>query len=239
MNRYHRGNVLIIALFLTNLAIVVGFVLVMRADSLVSGIENQERNFKLSKNVEEKARLTMRYEKAVNSDGSGFTNTKSCPATVTMSGTIVATTESKPTSAYRYGGQLFCSGTSASGTNLLISYSANGTNFSSGRFMNIQAFSLSGSDLTATFNDFKRTVVTFTPPAGYSNIDINMDSDNYTPYSTGLVAYPNGYTDNDSEARRRIAGYVRQNLGWYNIFWNNKFTASYVSRNANNTGSLL
>jgi hypothetical protein len=64
--------------------------------------------------------------------------------------------------------------------------------------------------------------VRFTLPTVYSGIDINGNSDDRRPSSSGTIGYPLGATDNDSLGREVVYGYVRRDSGFNSIFWNNK-----------------
>lgn len=66
-----------------------------------------------------------------------------------------------------------------------------------------------------------------------------MDSDDYRPTSTGASAYPDGYRDDDADARASAAGLVRNDSGWNLAFWENPKTSAVIARNANNSGALF
>lgn len=84
-----------------------------------------------------------------------------------------------------------------------------------------------GTSLTGSFD------------ASLSNIDSNLNSDDYTPYSTGTITYPNGFLDDDILARTTVYGYIKKTLDWHNVFWNNTQTNAYTAKNIYNSGSLV
>lgn len=87
-------------------------------------------------------------------------------------------------------------------------------------------------------SDSDATVVSLTTTGLMSGIDLNANSDDARPYSTGTISYPDGVIDDDDLARKTIYGYIRKNSGWRLVYWNNPDTIKYIHANANNTGSL-
>jgi len=69
---------------------------------------------------------------------------------------------------------------------------------------------MSSANQVDTFSDTDTTNINITAsyPLSSDNIDDNFDSDNYTIYSTGTTLYPDGYVDNDADARLLNYGYV-------------------------------
>lgn len=58
--------------------------------------------------------------------------------------------------------------------------------------------------LSGTFFDSNSTHVRFDLPMNFSNLDGNLDSDDFRSGSTGSVSYPSGYLDDDADARKGV-----------------------------------
>lgn len=87
---------------------------------------------------------------------------------------------------------------------------------------------------TGTFSDGSGTDISFTATGVFSNLDINRNSDNFQASSTGTLVYPNGQSDDDDLARKTIYGYVKKDMGWYNIFTMNSSIRKYIANNSFN-----
>lgn len=72
----------------------------------------------------------------------------------------------------------------------------------------------------------------------FSEIDGDLDSDDFRSGSTGSVAYPSGYADDDADARKTAIGLVRADSGWNAALWTNSKTNAYVERNPYNSDSV-
>jgi hypothetical protein len=81
--------------------------------------------------------------------------------------------------------------------------------------------------------------VSFTTPTLYSGIDINGDSDDRRPTSSGSIGYPLGLTDNDSLGREVLYGYIRRDTGFNSVLWNTRSISSFIASNSYNSGSLV
>lgn len=179
-----------------------------------------------------------------NSDGNGFNPARSCPGAVTMSGTVGGITETVTTAAKVRGGRLVCEGVSAAGISLRLEYSSDYSTFLTGTYVNSlnvnpTAGSGAGTLLGATFSDPEAKFVSFALPSNFSNYDGGLDSDNYDVGSTGSVSYPDGYADNDADARLYPTGLVRNDSGWNLAYWSNPKTSTAIDRNPNNSGSVF
>jgi len=116
-------------------AVVIGYIITIKMDTLIGNLDIQNYDNKLHSNITEKANLAMEYNTTLNNNGSGFTNTVTCPDMVTMSGTIEGgTSEEIGTSPFFNGSVFMCSGATSSG-NLLLSYSSGGTVFETGIYL--------------------------------------------------------------------------------------------------------
>lgn len=215
----------------------IAYIIFSKSEILIGNITNQVWNAKITKNIEEKSNLAIRYDIAMNTNGSGFINTRSCPSNVTLSGTTASgTLETISTVPYFDGTTLYCSGATSSG-NLLLTYSSDFATFSTGVYTNDITLSPVGGTgtLTGSFSDPEAKYVEVSVPNSTSGLDANFNSDNYTTYSTGTIRYPDSFPDDDVAGRKTLYGYVKQDIGWYNIFWNNHKINSYIANNPNNT----
>lgn len=79
----NRASILLYAIFLANFAIVVAWILFSKSEILSQNIEYQNLNTQAIKDVKEKGILAIRYDRTMNSNGSGFLNTVHCPQIVT------------------------------------------------------------------------------------------------------------------------------------------------------------
>lgn len=238
--REQRGTILVYAILLVNFAVILGYIIFLKSETLLENTRYAQMNSKLTKNIEERANASMDYNLAMNRSGSGFTNTVSCP-TLTMSGTNVGSTysESIVTTPAFDGTTAYCTGPSASypGQNIRLDYSPNYLSFSGAVFRSGTANLTGSPTMTGILSDTESTRVTLTLGA-LSGIDANFNSDNYQPYSTGSVQYPSAYEEDDDLARKIVYGYVRKDNIWRNVFWNTATTADKIRKNSNNTGSL-
>ena len=76
------------AIMLSFFAVIIGYIIVLKIDTLVENLDIQNYDLKLHSNLTEKADLAIEYDISLNTDGSGVTRTISCPTVVTMSGTL-------------------------------------------------------------------------------------------------------------------------------------------------------
>lgn len=104
-------------------------------DTLMENFDIQNYDTKLHSNLTEKADLAMGYDISLNTNGSGFTNTISCPDSVTMSGTAAGgTTVTIGTVPFFQNTAFICSGSTTQG-NLLLSYGSGGNIFVTGSYL--------------------------------------------------------------------------------------------------------
>ena len=95
------------------------------------------------------------------------------------------------------------------------------------------------------FNDTDSTLISFTSEwiGGWDLIDDNLNSDDYTVWSTrradwSIVYYANWYQDDDVIPRKIVFGNVPANTNLYNIYWNNYKTVDFIDKNINNDDVL-
>lgn len=181
----------------------------------------------------------MDYHISLNQNGSGFTDTRSCPL-LSFSGTSSGSTyvENIPTSSTFDSGNTFCSGASTvyPWQYVRLDYSADYLTFSGVTFRGIFSQLTGTTTLSGTLTDSETSVV-YLNLGGLSGIDANGNSDNYRSSSTGSIEYPNTYTDDDDLARKVTYGFVRKDGIWRNIFWNTTKTSEIIQKNTNNTGA--
>ena len=237
-NKYvkSKGSVLIYTLVLVVISLIMALVILGIAWLLASNAELQEIRRKLSNNVLANGKLSLKYSKIVNSNGSGFTDTLWCPTNVTMSGTV-AKTITTPALTYQ-SGSIFCKGTHGWDTYKIY--------FLSGSISDtITDYGTDSINVTAgvgdrPFFDTDHTKIDYSSslPTSSDGIDDDFDSDNYLVSSTGATLYPSGYQDDDTDARKLLYGYANPWVGFVKMLWSNTETANYIEANTNNTGSL-
>lgn len=234
-----RGTILVYAILLVNFAVILGYILFLKSQTLLENTRYSQMSTKLSKNIEERADSCMDYHISLNQNGSGFIDTRECPM-LSFSGTSSGSTygESIPTTHAFDSGNSFCSGASTTYPWQLVrlDYSTDYLTFSGVTFRGAFAELTGTTTQSGTLTDPDASVVSLT--LGWlSGIDANGNSDNYRSSSTGVVEYPNTYTDDDDLARKVTYGFVRKDGIWRNIFWNTAKTAEVIQNNTNNTGA--
>lgn len=227
-----QASVLIYTLILVVISLIMALVILNIVGLLSSNAELQEITRKLGNNVLSKGNLSIKYNAIVNSNGSGFTDTYGCPTAVTMSGTISNTTSS--TTLMYQSGSIMCRGTHMG--NPFSIYVLTGSLSDTYVSYLGDSVDITGWIGDRNFLDSDNTLINFSAsPLPLDNIDDNFNSDNYTVFSTGSTYYPNGYQDDDADARKLIYGYANPWVWFVNMFWNNSQTLSFIDQNANNT----
>ena len=230
----NRGSVFIYAMMISFFAVIIGYIITIKIDSLMENLDIQNHNMKLHANLTEKADLAIGYDLSVNANGSGFTNTILCPNSVTLSGTLAGgTTNTIGTVPFFQNTAFVCSGSTSEG-NLLISYNSGGTIFATGSYLGstISLLPMDGtSSRTGTFSDGSGTYVSFTATGVFSNLDLDRNSDNFQASSSGTFLYPDGQSDDDDLARKIIYGYIKKNTSWQNSFLMNTPIRKYIASN--------
>lgn len=230
----HRGSVFIYAMMISFFAVIAGYIITIKMDSLLENLDIQDYNIKLHSHLTEKADLAMGYSLFVNTNGNGFTNTILCPSDVTLSGTLAGGISTTITTSPFFNNTNFvCSGSTAQ-WNLLLSYNSGGTIFATGsyRWSSISLLPINGTGArTGTFTDSSGTYLSFTATGTFSQLDLDRNSDNFQSSSSGTFMYPDGATDDDDLARRTIYGYVQKNTSWQNAFLMNTPVRKYITNN--------
>ncbi len=235
-----KWSVFVYAIVLSFLAVIFGYVITIKMDTLIENLDIQSYTTKLHSNITSKAELAIDYDIFSNGNGSGFTDTILCPDTVTMSGTLSGgTAEIITTAPYLYNTTFVCSGSTMVG-NLILSYSSWWNIFTTWSYLwsTISLDPTNGIGLrSGTFTDGSGTFLSFTATGIFSGLDLNKNSDNFLTSSTGTIWYPDDQWDDDDIARRTHYGYVNKGVGWYNAFGMNTSIRTYIEKNPFNTGS--
>lgn len=210
-----NGSVFLYAIMLSFFAVIIGYIIVLKMDTLIENLDIQNYDTKLHSNLTEKADLAIGYDNILNTDGGGFINTIACPASVTMSGTVSGGNNITISTVPFFDHGIFvCSGSTAEG-NLLLSYSSSGNVFSTGSYRSseISLLPIDGTgSRSGTFSDGSGTVISFQAPAIYSNLDMNGNSDDFHASSISSTPYPDGLSDNDDIARKTVYGYIKKDI---------------------------
>ena len=234
------ATVLVYTLVLVNLALIMG-VVIMNNNSV---LDNNEKayffNKEISHNITEKAQLSIKHAKNLNSNGSGFIDEIQCP-NLTLSGSSIR--ETFPTTAKPdpINKNLFCEGTGASYGTFVLTYDNHSSpkqitqveSLNFGQTQNFPIFSSSNTEQKTFWSFFAADF----PRASYANndllnpdgIDDNFDSDNYHPNSTGSIDYPNSQFDDDTNTQKLLFWYVWESVWYKNIFWSNSKILKYLS----------
>ncbi len=198
--------------------------------------ERQKLSVSMNNIMKYKSDIIIKLEKERNTSGSGFIDTLSCPKNITLS--WATNTSTVDTSLMYEEGVFVCRGTYGWNT-LDIFFNSWSTDIALAKYDTLHEVPLNSTQITGIFDDVDTTFIdlwntayTTTP----DSIDDNFDSDNYKRNSTGAIDYPDGYTDDDADARIITYGYILPNSGLYNIFWSNDIMMNYIAENTNNTG---
>lgn len=239
MNRknYKKWTVLIYTLVLVILGVFMASVVLNVAVELWNRYEISKLETSLIWTIRTKGDLSMKYARQLNSNGSGFIDNLSCPDNVSLSGSVSSgniDTELRIISSVP-----FCrSETLYRWSNVELYFNTDYTDLQFAEFewsqVSINSWSLSNSfsDSDSTFIDLWTTAY-----LSSDGIDDNFDSDNYSYLSTGSILYPDGYSDNDDDAKLMNFGYIVEDSGLYNILWSNSEVSRYIEENINNNGN--
>lgn len=86
--RSRDANILAYAIFLTVLAMALGYLYVSKSEILFENLRFQTYDSKMSKNLSAKADAAFAWAVATNSNGGGFSASRTCPQNVVFSGTV-------------------------------------------------------------------------------------------------------------------------------------------------------
>lgn len=218
-----------------------GYVFLSKSEVLLENLSFQGYDAKMARNLSAKADLTLGWAASLNANGGDFRPARACPASVTLSGSVDGSvTETVPTVAKIAAGKLYCEGVSLAGIPLRLDYSPDYSTFLTGTYVNSANVNAAGTGLTLSgqFSDPEGKILSVTVPPAYSEIDGDLNSDDFRAGSTGSVSYPSGHSDDDADARKTAIGMVRYDSGWTSALWTNVKTNAYVERNPNNADSV-
>lgn len=235
-----RATVLVYTMVLVVIAVFMATVILNIAVQLSSEFDIRNFEYSLENTIKLKWDLAMKYATSVNNSWNGFTDVISCPTNITMSGTTLRT--NWITTEIRYiDDRIVCHAASAhNGIDLNIFFNASFTDLQFAEYDWFQIW-INASNLVGNFSDTDSTQFTLanTSYLTWDSIDDNFDSDNYNIFSTGSIAYPDWYIDNDSDGRLLKYGYVLEWSDTYNIFWSNSEMKEYIGNNPNNSTPLF
>ncbi len=229
-------SVLVYTLILVAVSSVMALAILALASILSANAEIQEITRKLSNNVLSKWNLSIKYTNTINSNGSGFLDVEWCPTSVTMSGT---TNRSVTASALGYqSGSILCRGIHTSEEYVIV-VSSGWLSEALVEYRGDTIWATSGN-ARRTFNDIDNTLIDFTPsfPLVADGYDDDFNSDDYRAGSSGSLLYPDGYQDDDVDARKLLYGYAIPLWGFTNMMWSNQEIRDYIASNPNNTDGI-
>lgn len=227
-------TVLIYTLVLVILGVFMASVVLNVAVELWNRYKISQLESSLIGTIKTKWDLSMKYARQLNSNGSGFVDTLSCPDNISLSGSVNA--GSLDTELRILSDIPFCRSESLYyGNNLDIFFNAD---YSDLQFAELQGsqVAINSWSLAWIFSDGDSTTIDLWTTAYFSSdgIDDNFDSDNYSFSSTGTTQYPDSYSDNDDDAKLMSFGYIVEDSGLYNILWSNSEMSRYIEENTNN-----
>lgn len=229
----YSGTILIYTMILVILWVLMATVILNVASELSNQFEVRNIETGLINMIQTKSDLTMKYARNLNENGNGFTDTISCPLSVTMSGATQVTNNFTTTlkNELWLG---FCEGIHNSEP-IRLYFNTGATDLEYAQFRDKEVV-LSSVNPNNTFNDIDTTFIDISSslPLTPDLIDDNFDSDNYQVYSTWTVLYPDIFVDDDVHARLRIYWYVIENSGPYNVFWSYDAMGQYIDENTYN-----
>jgi len=235
MKHSKTGSVLVYTLILVVLSLLMWVVVLNISSLLESNTQLQNIVRKISANILSKWNLSIKYAQILNANGTWFVDTIGCPTLVTLSGSV---SNSTTASSLRFWSErAYCEGLHV-GNPYQIYFSTGYTDFVQAEYQ-WDVVSLTGRIGDTTFLDGDNTLIDFSwSPTPIDSIDDNLNSDNYMITSTGSTLYPDGYQDDDADARKIIYGYVSPGIGFANIFWNNDQTTQKIEDNTNNNDGV-
>lgn len=183
--------------------------------------------------LKSQAELWLKYTKDMNQSWSWFHDTVWCPQDISFSGSTV--TASWVDTILRNGSWFFYCSWNYDGDEFWVYFNPTTTDTEFLQFRSNEIF-FRDANKTGTLWDGDATYVDGTAsfPLISDAIDDDYNSDNYRISSTGSILYPDGYTDDDSDARLKKFWYTSPGSSWNNVFWSYKKMQEYISENTNN-----
>jgi len=208
------------------------------AVELSSRYELSKLENSLISSIKTKWDLSMKYTREMNNDGGWFVDAISCPQNIIMSWSTLRTTWIDTEIRFLTWSVLCLWESVHGGGNLALYFNSQYDDFFFAEF-NWSQVAINQSSLTGTFSDPDNTQIDIWSTAYFSpdGIDDNFDSDNYSPYSTWSITYPDWYNDRDDESKRINFWYILEWSGLFNILWSNSQMSNYIKNTPSNTNS--
>lgn len=232
-----KGTVLVYSLVLVTLSLLMAMVILNNTFVLQNEYNYNKIKTQLGASALSKWELMIKYANFLNTNGNWFIDNVSCPSSVTMSGSVHRTTGIN-TILTASGSSIYCRWTH-NGSSFDLYFNDDVDNIVLWKYQWFWAGLLSWSSRTNVFPDGDNTRVTFSESNFQisDGFDDNLNSDNYAENSTGSTVYPNGYQDDDADAKRLIYGFLSPDAWFQNIFWANTKTAIYINKLLSNSGT--
>ncbi len=230
-----KASVFIYVLVLINLVMIVWVVIIANSSMLMADYKISSTDKEVLYELSKKWKIALNISKGFNSDWSWFIDNISCPDTIVMSWNTVR--EEDISTSITYSWTVFCSWL-YNWENLKIYFNDYYSDFiwSSLWDSYIDLSSWDDKVWLSLFSDSDNTLISFSWSSyqKWDNIDDDFNSDNYSICSSGGIAYPNNYEDDDSNSRKTIYWYIPTGWDYHNIFWSNTKISEYIEKNQNN-----
>lgn len=237
INNNKKAVIFVYVIFLFAIAVTLAMLIVNNSYVFFNTIQDQDIIQDTNKNIQDKAESLFKLARFFNSNWSGFVDNISCPIDIFMSWTTNSWVISTTTLNYN-NWNINCSGDYNS-VPLNIFLSSDYTYFSWATYSWSYTDLVSWSWLTNFLDPDLTSINFFTIFLSWvDNIDDDFNSDNYMTNSTWVTNYPDNYSDDDVNHRKKIFGYVESNTLNKNIFFNNYETNQVISGSLNNSDSI-
>lgn len=231
-----KWSVFIYTLVLITLSVSMAMIVVTNVSILNNTFSDSQISQDLSTWLQKQFDAIKQRSDNFNSDGWGMTDNFWCPTNLVMSGSTTRTTNIN--SDYFFDGNRIICRADFSWSNLDLIFSNDYTTFITANLWGSDSVTLNweyAKTAATNFSDSDASLLTF--DSTYYNpdgIDDNFNSDDHSAQSSVGSNYPDGYLDNDSQAKTHIQWVVNNDNTWKNIFWNNTKIQDYIVQNTNN-----
>lgn len=235
-----KWNVFLYSVIFVWIAMTLSYIIFTNNNIFLNTVDYQRYELKLTKNINNAAILAFKYNTYFNSDGEWFSGVLNCPPEVSLSWTtaswIIQTINNFEISFDDIRDIFYCSWSNSSWS-LQIYYDNNYLSFTWTSYSLWTIYSLSRDWLTYKWSvdDIDNSIISFTSWTWISNIDNNMNSDDYRIFSTWNILYPGWKYDNDTDGRQLLYWYIDKFSWYYNTLWINDKWTNYIENNTNNT----
>lgn len=233
-------SILIYALVLVTISLTMATIILSTSVTLSLNHNYVNVKSKLSRVINDDARVLFKLAKTLNSNGWGFTDNLSCPQNITMSGTTNSGTIS--TTLFADESSIYCSWSYLSQP-LKLYLNSWSTDFPLAEYNGSIVLLINSwvwKVWSTTFSDGENTIIDFSwyDYTIWELYDDNANSDNYSISSTGSTLYYLNFQDDDALHRKIKFWYVWPWTGFNSIFWNNSKTNRYIDKNIHNWDAL-